>query len=396
MLRAYRTDANQEQQAPPGNPAATAPASEASEFAKWAIRLAAWGTLTVAVTVFLMRPSGGATATAGEAQGGGRTRLHLGSGVVALALETRSMLFPEVDKKPTTAPAPAPTTAPVVATAHDAKTKASTKSKKPVKGTIKWTGSAIVSAPQDVTRVNPAVITGDRNPFAREVRPADREAPSASTPAPAVPRASSEPVASAKHTPPQPTPQPQPQSQSQQAMPAAEIHLGSRYQDAATGYSMQFPAGWTHKAVKGGGGWVLDATDGRGGVISIGFAPFPANVSAEQVSPERIATALRARPGTVVHGGGFGNVGGRKCLWHKYTGPIPRTDGTPRMTAVHYLLPLQDGRALELRVAATPEKFNELAPRMKQSLDSFKLLAAPTADPRTAKAARGTKEAPKI
>jgi len=44
------------------------------------------------------------------------------------------------------------------------------------------------------------------------------------------------------------------------------------------------------------------------------------------------------------------------------------------MTAVHYLLPLQDGRALELRLAATPEKFNELGPRMKQSLDTLKLL----------------------
>jgi hypothetical protein len=49
------------------------------------------------------------------------------------------------------------------------------------------------------------------------------------------------------------------------------------------------------------------------------------------------------------------------------------------MTAVHYLLPLQDGRALEVRVAATPEKFNEVAPRMKMALDSLKLLT-PVAD----------------
>jgi hypothetical protein len=44
------------------------------------------------------------------------------------------------------------------------------------------------------------------------------------------------------------------------------------------------------------------------------------------------------------------------------------------MTVVHYLLPLQDGRALEVRVAAVPEKFNATAARMKQSLDTLKLL----------------------
>jgi hypothetical protein len=88
-----------------------------------------------------------------------------------------------------------------------------------------------------------------------------------------------------------------------------------------------------------------------------------------------VTRGLQKRAGTVVLASGYTTVGGRRALWHKYTGPITRPDAPVRMTAVHYLLPLQDGRALELRLAATPEKFNELGPRMKQSLDTFKLLA---------------------
>ena len=44
------------------------------------------------------------------------------------------------------------------------------------------------------------------------------------------------------------------------------------------------------------------------------------------------------------------------------------------MTVVHYLLPLQNGRAMEVRLAALPEKFRELGPRMKQSVDTLRLL----------------------
>ena len=47
----------------------------------------------------------------------------------------------------------------------------------------------------------------------------------------------------------------------------------------------------------------------------------------------------------------------------------------PRMTRVQYLVPLNDGRALELRIAATPEQFEKLSPLMKQSAASIKLLA---------------------
>ena len=71
---------------------------------------------------------------------------------------------------------------------------------------------------------------------------------------------------------------------------------------------------------------------------------------------------------------GYGLIDGRKCLWHKYTGNVTFSKTSVRMTAVHYLLPLGDGRALELRLASTPEQFAKLAPVMKESVESFKIL----------------------
>jgi hypothetical protein len=131
--------------------------------------------------------------------------------------------------------------------------------------------------------------------------------------------------------------------------------------------------------------WVLDATDGHAAVISVGFSKCPPTLSVDQIAPEKRTRSLQGRSGTVVQATGYATIAGRRCLWHKYTGPISRPDGNPRMTAVHYLLPLQDGRALEVRLAATPEKFNEMAPGMKQSLESFKLVT-PVADTSSARA----------
>lgn len=150
--------------------------------------------------------------------------------------------------------------------------------------------------------------------------------------------------------------------------------LGPRYADKAAGYSVQFPTGWTQRPVKDAGCWVMEAGDGGGATISVGFSKFPAAKSVDEVIPAKITRSLQQRAGTVVHASGYATLGGRRCLWHKYTGPISRPNGSPRMTAVHYWLPLQDGRALEVRVAAAPEKFNEIALRMKQSVDSLKLL----------------------
>ena len=46
---------------------------------------------------------------------------------------------------------------------------------------------------------------------------------------------------------------------------------------------------------------------------------------------------------------------------------------SPRMTRVNYILPLGDGRVLELRVAAAPEQFDRLVPVMRKSVETFVL-----------------------
>jgi hypothetical protein len=43
------------------------------------------------------------------------------------------------------------------------------------------------------------------------------------------------------------------------------------------------------------------------------------------------------------------------------------------MTRVNYILPLGDGRVLELRVAAAPEVFDRLVPVMRKSVETFAL-----------------------
>ena len=43
------------------------------------------------------------------------------------------------------------------------------------------------------------------------------------------------------------------------------------------------------------------------------------------------------------------------------------------MTRVNYIMPLGDGRVLELRVAASPEQFDRLVPVMKKAVETFAL-----------------------
>jgi hypothetical protein len=323
------------------------PAS-ATKVGQVAAKLAGWGVATVAVTFMLLRPNRRRT--------GNRGGLFFGSGVVVVLCKTLLM----VNDGSNAAPA-APSVAVAAAIPEPA---------------------VAVPAPAPARPLAAPKIAKPKAPVADA---------SVNKPAPAKPnqaRAATAPQR-AKVTPVAPASAP---AKAAPARPGSP--LGPRYADKSSGYSVQFPAGWTYKTFDDDQCWVIDATDGQSAVMSVGFSQFPSHVTVDQIVVAKVTKGLQGRAGTVVHGSGYATVGGRRSLWHKYTGPIPRTDGKPRMTAVHYLLPLQDGRALEVRVAATPEKFNEMAPRMKQSLDSFKLLAA-VPDPRTAKAARGTKEVSK-
>lgn len=150
--------------------------------------------------------------------------------------------------------------------------------------------------------------------------------------------------------------------------------LGPTYTDEINGFSVRFPAGWQIKTFAASGSWILDAAKGNEALISVGFAPFPKNVRAEQIKPELMAESIRSQPETMLHGQGAASVDGRAALWAHSTGPLATTGSSPRMTRVHYLVPLQDGRALELRLAAVPEKYDQLAPVMKQAAESFKLI----------------------
>lgn len=150
--------------------------------------------------------------------------------------------------------------------------------------------------------------------------------------------------------------------------------LGPAYTDEVNGFSVRFPAAWQIKTFSNSGNWILDASDGRDALISVGFAPFPKDVKAEQIKPELMAESIRSQPQTTLHSMGLGAVDGRKALWAHSTGPLAMTDANPRMTRVHYLVPLQDGRALELRLAARPEKYEQMQGIMKQAAESFKLL----------------------
>jgi hypothetical protein len=61
-------------------------------------------------------------------------------------------------------------------------------------------------------------------------------------------------------------------------------------------------------------------------------------------------------------------------MWVKSVGPLPMTNGRPLMTRVQYIIPLQDGRLMEFRVAAPPEKFDSMSPLFRQVLETLQVL----------------------
>lgn len=302
----------------------------AAMLGKWGAQLAGYGVATIAITFMLLRPR--------RSGSGNRGSLFLGSGIIVVLVKTLLSVSDGTDASPVPAASalaaatPAPVASPVPAPPGD-----------------------IHRAPVARKRpINTAVVTPPK-PSPAEAKPKKpAPAPRATEPAKAKPskRASAPKIVAAN----------------QRSAP-----LGPRYADKVNGYSVQFPAGWTCKP-SSESGWLLDATDGQTAFISVGFPKFPANVTLDQVPVERVTRGIQKRAGTAVHANGYGTVSGRRCLWHKFTGPIARGGAATKMTAVHYFLPLQDGRALELRLAAAPEKFNEVAPKMKQSVDTFKLL----------------------
>ena len=65
-------------------------------------------------------------------------------------------------------------------------------------------------------------------------------------------------------------------------------HLGAVYVDAEHGFSIRLPRGWPLRTFAAEP-WILDCGDPNSAVLSIGFSPCPANVTADRLLPEGIA-----------------------------------------------------------------------------------------------------------
>lgn len=180
-------------------------------------------------------------------------------------------------------------------------------------------------------------------------------------------------------TRPAPAPAVSPTNSSKPAPPTKVVAapqappLGPVYRDDVHGFTMHFPARWPIHTFAGEP-WILDCGDTRVGLISVGFSPCPAEVTADKLLPEAIARRIKKRQNTTLHGQGRTEIAGKKALWSKSTGPLPMTDAAPKMTRVQYIVPLEDGRVLEIRVAAPPDKFNLVASLMKDSLSTFRVI----------------------
>jgi len=157
--------------------------------------------------------------------------------------------------------------------------------------------------------------------------------------------------------------------------PSADHDLADQHTDHTNGYSIRFPAGWTSTQFAGGDPWFIEVSDGKTGLISVGFSPFAATAGIDQLNPTKLATHL-AQKRTTVQGHGYGTIDGQPCIWLKYTGPIKGAIGEQPMTVIHYFVPLHDGRMFELRMASIPELFAKMGPILKKSAASVKLLPA--------------------
>jgi hypothetical protein len=217
---------------------------------------------------------------------------------------------------------------------------------------------SVATAPETKRPVASKMVVKAKSSAAAATETAEKPARVATTKKPAATTpAAGAPVASTK---------------SKSAQTTATQQLGALYIDDANGFSIRFPAGWSLRSFKGEP-WVIDAGDGRVGLISVGFSPFPDGFTTDSIPPDWIARKIKRRTDTVLHGQGYATIGGRKALWSKSTGPLPMTHANPRMTRVNYILPIGDGRVLELRVAAAPEQFDGLVPVMKKAVETFKL-----------------------
>ena len=159
------------------------------------------------------------------------------------------------------------------------------------------------------------------------------------------------------------------------APPATQPNRRTLYTDNTVGYSIQLPPGWTCQSFPDGNPWILAATDEQAGLITVGLSAFPSDVSPDRLTPAMIAQRIPViQPDTLIHAAGPCQIDRHPAVWMNYTAALPMADGGFIMTMIHYLVPLDDGRALELRLAATPDQFPRLLSQMKRAVSSLRLL----------------------
>ena len=277
----------------------------------------------------------------------------------------------------TSTPAPAAATQPVLT---------APKPVPPGTASLKPTGTKPAGgSPAAATGAKPRVATGDpkvnRKPAPASTRPtAPRGVAAGSKPAPTGAKS----TATAAKAPTKPAAKSDTMPKAAAPAPANGSPLGPDHVDRAAGYAIRFPAGWSKQNPNVKGSWLAEVTDGKLSSISVGLGPDGGHSTADAQRLEALTKSFKARPDTVVEAAGFGTIAGRKCMWHKLSVPAPAGSRLPgsassaaspvRFSAVHYVAPLGDGRVLKVQVAARQDAFAEMAPRMKQSVDTLKLL----------------------
>ena len=149
--------------------------------------------------------------------------------------------------------------------------------------------------------------------------------------------------------------------------------LGPVFVDDANGYYLRFPAGWSIRKFDGAP-WVIECGDGKSALMSVGFSPFPAEYTADNIPLDWVARRVKKRPSTVLDAQGYATIMGRKAIWSKSTGPMQMGGNQVKVIRTTYIVPLGDGRIAEIRIAAAPEQFDKLANLMKNAVSTFRLV----------------------
>ena len=232
---------------------------------------------------------------------------------------------------------------------------------------VKTTSPAKPGAPAKAVAPVKTAATAKPAPSAKASAP-EKPAAVAKAPVAAQPAAAGKPPAVASKAPAAAAP----------VAVVSDADLASPFTDEINAFSIQFPRAWKSGPIAGNP-WVLEATDAGRAYISVGVQEMPGTPLPIATTLSNIAAHLRTQPDTVLHDSGTDSIQGHPYAWFRYTAPMPTTTGAARMTMVHYVIPMPS-RALEVRMAATPDRFAALQPLMNRSMESFEILETRTAD----------------